>query len=135
MKAIALTLVLFLTGCASIKDDARLAVLADGATTLAGVSTGVAKEANPLLGKAAPGAIAASVALRLGAIELVDRAPEPARTNTLSLIDAITWGVVVNNLAVLAGSPAHALIGIAFGWWTWHRTEQQRVSTTVAHSH
>lgn len=112
-RAVILAAVL-LTGCATVKDDARLAVAADAATTLIGVSSGLVVEANPLI--TSPGALAASVAARLALIEYADE-------QYLPLINSVNWGVVGNNVAAIAGAlpPLAVAVGFVSGLLAYRR--------------
>lgn len=104
-----------LTGCASVRDDARLAVGADIGTTAVGLVSGVGREANPVLGGGSTTGLAVSAAIRLGLIEWADTLPEPERSQSLGFLSDITWGVVGNNVAVLLGMGAPALAGLVVG--------------------
>lgn len=118
---------LVLSGCASnLKTSADTAVIADLTTTGVGISTGIVAEANPLLGS--PAAIVASGVVRLVLINHIDKQPEPQRTNNLSGINAITWGIAASNLAILvsAANPVGAIVGLTTTIAIWRSTEDER---------
>lgn len=115
MRCFVALLFVLLTGCAAVKDEARLSVAADVGTTAVGIASGVAKEANPMLGGGSPAGLAVSAAIRLGMIEWADTLPEPQRSQSLGFFSDLTWGVVGNNVAVLLGLGAPALVGVAVG--------------------
>lgn len=132
----ALLLVLALSGCSHLRETAHLATAADGVTTAVGIAAGAAKEANPLINSV--GAGVALVGVRIAATEIANRQDEPTRTNALATTNAITWGVVANNIAVIASKWApwitsHFAIatGLGFGYLVWEATEETR--TLAAH--
>lgn len=116
-RLLILLCIVVLTGCAiPLRDAAHTAIAADAATTAIGISSGVAHEANPLLGS--PAAIVASIGLRIWLVEYVNKFPEPQRTEWLSKINGAWWGVVISNIMVLASAsnPISFAVGILSGW-------------------
>jgi hypothetical protein len=84
-------------------------------------------EANPLL--TSPAAIVASGLLRWALIHQIDKSPEPQRTQNLSTISAITWGVSASNFMIIAGAsnPAGLLIGAITGYAVYQSTADNRL--------
>lgn len=116
-----------LGGCASyLPQSAAVGIGADGAITAGAVLTGAASEGNPIVTSWPVGV--ASVLGRLALVAHYAQAEEPQRTQALSSINAITWGVVVNNLAAVLwhSNPASLTIGAVAGWLVWHSTEEER---------
>ena len=126
MKALAALLIALLAGCSSLRESAHTATAVDAATTAAGVGSGVAVEANPLIGS--PAAFAGLMLARVVGVEVADKLPEPARTETLAGLNSIWWGVGVSNVLVLiaASNPVSMIAGamVALGWW--NSTADQR---------
>lgn len=135
MKALVLALVLLLTGCANLRDSTHLATAVDGATTVIGVTSGVAVEANPLIGN--PATFAGILLARVVATEYVNTLPEPARTTYLSAMSSIWWGAGISNVMILllASNP----IGLAFGAMTglgwWASTAERREFAALCAEH
>ena len=98
---LACLLPLLLAACATTKDEARVAAVADSATTVVALSSG-AVERNPLAGSPAT-----LLVLKLGLVEV---APVSAHKP----LAAMWWGAAVNNLAVAAGAtnPLAVTLGI-----------------------
>lgn len=122
----AILLACLLSACGSLRSTAHQAIAADAATTVAGIASGAAVEANPLVSNWGTGV--ALVAVRVAAVEYTNTLDEPRRTNQLAGINAATWGVVANNLLAIAGaSPAVSIIaGIAAGFIVWDATSDER---------
>lgn len=108
-----------LAGCGSTRESAHQATVLDAATTVAGVGSGIAVEANPLIGS--PLAFAGVMATRVIGVELANQMDEPARTQTLTTLSSVWWGVGVSNLLVLLAAPTPvglaAGVMVAAGWW------------------
>jgi hypothetical protein len=124
----ALCMALATVGCASnLKQSAHTAIGADIATTGLGIVSGVAVEANPLLGS--PAAILASGAIRLPLVNEIDKLPEPYRTEALAQTNAITWGIAASNLGVIAlsSNPIGLLVGAIAGYSVWKNSELERM--------
>lgn len=123
---ILLAIVLSLIGCGSLHNTANQAIAADALTTSVGVISGAAVEANPLVNSWQTGALL--VGARIVAVEYINNMPEPARTDNLAGINAVTWGVVVNNLLAIGGAsnPVSITIGIATGFVVWDATSKER---------
>lgn len=126
MRLAALALLLLLTGCGTIRSTANQAIAADATTTVIGIASGAAVEANPLVSSWGVGA--ALVVARVGAVEYTNTLDEPKRTNTLSSINAVTWGVVVNNILAIAGAshPVSLAAGVLGGLIVWDATSDER---------
>lgn len=131
MKLLAVLILALLTGCTTLRETAHTAVAADALTTGAGLLIGAGTEVNPLITSIPMGL--ATVAVRVGAVEIANRQDEPTRTTALAGVNAVTWGVVANNLAVIASKWApwitsHLAIasGIGFGWLIWEATADKR---------
>jgi hypothetical protein len=129
MKVLALILaVLITTGCASnLKQSAQASVAADAATTVAGVASGVAAEANPLI--TSPAGLVATVALRLVIIDKINKLPEDERINALASFNSVTWGIAASNLAIiaLASNPIGLAVGLVTGLSVWESTKDERL--------
>ena len=128
MKALILALTIaLLTGCASVKQSSQTALAADVATTVAGVGSGLAAEANPLI--TSPATLLLSAGIRLYFINEIDKQPEPQRTKNLSVFNSMTWGIAASNLAViaLASNPAGLVAGLIAGVSVWNSTEDKRL--------
>jgi len=126
-----LLLLTLLTGCANLRQSANTAIAADAATTSIGIASGVASEGNPLI--TSPAGLAASVVLRLGLVEYANRMPEPGRTTNLSVLNAVTWGIVASNLGVMAlhSTPLGLVIGVGTGWQLWRSTADARAFAAI----
>ena len=125
--ALAIICAASLGGCASyLPQSAAVGIGADGAITAGAVLTGAASEGNPLVTNWPVGV--ASVLGRWALVAHYAQADEPERTQALSSINAITWGVVANNIAavLLHSNPASLTIGAVAGWLVWHSTEEER---------
>jgi hypothetical protein len=116
-----------LTGCANLKQSAQSSVAADAATTVVGVASGIAAEANPLI--AGPAGLIASVGLRLLVINEIDKLPEAERVKPLAQMSSLTWGIAASNLAVIAAgsNPVGLVIGLIAGYSVWKSTEDERL--------
>ena len=126
--ATALALLLALGGCASnLKQSAQASVAADAVTTVAGVASGLAVEANPLI--ASPAGLLASVALRLVVINEIDKLPETERVSALAKFNSFTWGIAASNLAIIAAAsnPVGLIVGGIVGLAVWKSTEDERL--------
>ncbi len=121
-----------LGGCASyLPQSAAVGIGADGAITAGAVLTGAASEGNPLVTSWPVGV--ASVLGRWALVAHYTHAEEPGRTQALSSINAITWGVVANNIAAVLwhSNPASLAIGAVAGWLVWSGTEEERLFASV----
>lgn len=126
MRLAVLALALILTGCGTLHSTANQAIAADATTTVIGVVSGAAVEANPVVSSWGVGA--AIVVARIGAAEYTNTLEEPTRTNTLAGINAVTWGVVVNNILAIAGAshPISLVAGAIGGLIVWDATSDER---------
>lgn len=126
VTAIALWLLVTLTGCANLKHSAQGAVAADATTTVIAVGTGIAAEANPLI--TGPVGLIASVGLRLLVIEEINKLPETERVGAMAQFNALTWGIAASNLAIIAAAsnPVGWLVGLLAGLAVWKSTEDER---------
>ena len=126
MKALLLSLVILLAGCANLRESTHLATAADATTTAIGVTSGLAVEANPLI--SSPAVFAGVMLTRIVATEYVNSLPEPGRTTYLSAMSSIWWGAGISNLLIimLASNPAGLAFGALAGLGIWQSTEQQR---------
>lgn len=122
-----------LTGCAttnlpndSLKTSAINSVAADLVTTGIGVSSGLAVEGNPLLQH--PALMVASGVVRYVMINEINKQDEPYRTNNLSTVSALTWGVALSNVAIIASAtnPVGFVVGAITGYVVWKSTEPER---------
>lgn len=121
-----------LCGCASyLPQSAAVGIGADGAITAGAVLTGAASEGNPIVTSWPVGV--ASVLGRWTLVAHYAQAEEPERTQALSSINAITWGVVANNIAAVLwhSNPASLTIGALTGWLVWNSTEEERLFAQV----
>lgn len=118
--------ILLLTGCGSLRNTAHQAIAADATTTSIGVLSGAATEANPLVNNWQTGV--GFVVLRFGAVEYINTLDEPRRTNSLASLNAVTWGVVTNNILAIAGAshPISIVVGGVAGWLVWDATSEER---------
>jgi hypothetical protein len=116
---------LLLPGCANLKNSAQLAVGADITTTVVGVSSGLT-ELNPLI--TSPAMLAATGVARVVGIHYADKQEEPKRTETLSAIASVTWGIAASNAAIIATSsnPVGFIAGFLVAYATWKNTEPRR---------
>ena len=126
MKALVLALAVLLSGCASLKDTTHAATALDATTTVIGVTSGLAVEANPLI--SSPAMFAGLMLTRVLATEYVNTLPEPQRTGWLAGMSSIWLGAGISNLLIilLASNPVGLVFGgmAGLGWWA--STEQQR---------
>ncbi len=127
MKAIAVVLLALLTGCTSLRESAHGAIGFDAATTAIGVGSGVAVEANPLIGS--PLAFAGLLVARVVGVEVVNGWDEPKRTETLSALNSVWWGIGISNLLVIvaASNPVGLAFGTLAGLGWWASTSDQRL--------
>lgn len=101
------------------------------ATTAAGVASGVAIEANPLIGS--PLAFAGLMAARVIGVEMADKLDEPQRTQTLAGLNSLWWGVGISNVLILisASNPVGLVAGAMAGLGWWASTADQRAFAEV----
>lgn len=127
MKALIAILLALLCGCTSLREGAHTATALDAATTIVGVGSGVAVEVNPLIG--GPVAFVAMMVGRVAAVEYVNTLAEPAKTEYLSAMNSVWWGIGVSNLIVLlaASNPVGMAAGAMFGLGWWQSTADQRL--------
>ena len=134
MKALLLSIVLLLTGCANLRESTHLATAVDGATTVIGVTSGVAVEANPLISN--PAIFAGMLLTRVVATEYVNTLPEPARTTYLSAMSSIWWGAGISNILIimLASNPVGFGFGVmaGLGWWASNADRREFAALCVA---
>lgn len=125
----ALVATLALSGCSNLQRSGEAAIAADALSTTAGIQAGIAVEGNllaaPFYGHG-PWPVLALTGARIAVVEYMAGKPEPARTQGLALTNAVTWGAVANNVAVMVGLHYAAAIGIAAGLAHWHSTSDQR---------
>ncbi len=131
MKPILLALLIALSGCGTVREQAHQATALDAATTAAGVSTGFAIEANPILGS--PSTMAGAFLLRVVSVEYANTLPEPGRTEVLTGWSSMWWGVGISNLLVLlaAPTPVGLVTGAMFAAGWWKSTEMERQFAAV----
>jgi len=131
MKAILLALLIALSGCGTVREQAHQATALDAATTAAGVASGAAIEANPLIGS--PAAFAGIMLARVIGVEVADGMDEPARTQTLAGLNSIWWGVGISNVLILitAANPVGLMAGAMAGLGWWVSTADQRAFAEV----
>lgn len=114
----------------NLEATANIGVATDLSTTAYGLVTGLASEANPVMAPVfashSPLAIGGLVALRFGTVYYNDKKPEPDRTNNLTMLNAVTWGTVTNNVFVLTGTPHGVLFGTLIGYLYWKQTQPMR---------
>jgi hypothetical protein len=126
LHLIALLAVAGFVGGARAQDDGKAAAeasAADCVTTALAFDLLQVVERNPL-GIGPAGACAAG----FGAVALVARMPEPARTGSLHALSAVKWGAAANNLAVLLGvtGPAAPALGAAVAIAVWAEGAPER---------
>ena len=116
-----------LSGCANLKQSAQSSVAADAATTVVGVASGIAVEANPLI--AGPAGLLVSVGARLLVLNEIEKLPEPDKTRALAQFNALTWGIAASNLAIIAAAsnPIGLIAGLVAGYSVWKSTEDERL--------
>lgn len=128
MRAAALILAIALatTGCTSLRESAHGATALDAASTIAGITSGAAIEANPLI--ASPAMFAGLMVARVVGVEMAEQLPEPARTRLLTGWSSIWWGAGISNVLVLiaASNPVGLAAGAMVGLGLWKSTEYQR---------
>lgn len=121
--------ILLLSGCANLQRSGEAAIAADAISTTAGIQAGIAIEGNllaaPFYGHG-PWPVLFLTGARIAVVEHLADQPEPGRTHGLALTNAVTWGAVANNIAVLAGLHYAAAIGIVAGLAHWRTTAEQR---------
>lgn len=130
-----LSLVLMLlSACGTTREQAHQATALDATTTAIGVGTGIATEANPLI--TTPTAFAAIMVARVIGVELANQMGEPVRTQTLTGLNSIWWGVGVSNLLILiaAPTPVGLAAGAMFGAAWWQRTADEREFAAICAS-
>jgi len=127
MKALAVVLLALLTGCSSLRESAHGATVLDAATTAVGVGTGVAVEANPLIGS--PMAFGAVLVARVVGVEVVNQWDEPQRTQALSGLNSLWWGVGISDVLIIlaASNPVGLAFGAMAGLGWWASTADQRL--------
>lgn len=122
MKALALAALVALgagCGCANLKDTTHIATGVDAGSTVIGVTSGLAVEANPLI--ANPAIFVGVMLARVLATEKINAMPEPQRTEYLSMMSSIWIGPGVGNFLYAIGATgpigiaAGAMVGL--GWW------------------
>ena len=124
-------LALVLSGCSSLRESAHGATALDAASTIVGVGSGAAVEANPLIGT--PAVFAGLMLARVIGVEMADQMPEPQRTRLLTGWSSIWWGAGVSNLLILvaAANPVGLAAGAMVGLGLWKSTEHQREFATL----
>jgi hypothetical protein len=119
MKYLALLLLIPSIAFADVKEQAIAGQAADAATTIIGISQGLA-ETNPL---GAP----AAILIKPFAFLAIDRLDEEDKVIGHSALSAAGWGATGNNLCVLVGGGIGCLfVGIASGIVAWNQTVQER---------
>lgn len=130
----ALLIAWLLAACGTPRETAHQATALDAATTAIGVGSGIATEVNPLIGS--PLAFAGVMAARVIGVELANQMDEPARTQTLTGLSSIWWGVGISNLLVLLAAPTGVGLAagalFAAGWW--QRTADERAFAEICAS-
>ena len=126
MKALLLSIAILLTGCANLRDTTHAATALDSTTTVIGVSSGLAVEANPLISN--PAIFAGLMLTRVLATEYVNTLPEPQRTEYLSGMSSVWLGAGISNLLIIlaASNPIGWAFGGMAGLGWWHSTAMQR---------
>lgn len=119
-------LLLALCGCANLKDTTHAATALDASTTVIGVSSGLAVEANPLI--SSPAIFVGLMLARVLATEHVNGLSEPQRTQYLSGMSSVWLGAGISNLMILllASNPVGLSFGALVGLGWWESTGQQR---------
>ena len=119
MKALCAVLLALLCGCSSLRDTTHATTALDASTTVIGVSSGLAVEANPLISN--PAIFAGLMLTRVAMTEYVNTLPEPQRTTYLSGMSSVWLGAGISNLMILmlASNPAGLVFGAmaGLGWW------------------
>ncbi len=123
---IPILLTLALCGCTSLRESAHGATALDAASTLAGITSGAAIEANPLI--ASPAMFAGLMVARVVGVEMAEQLPEPQRTRLLTGWSSIWWGAGISNVLILvaASNPVGLAAGAMVGLGLWKSTERQR---------
>lgn len=126
-RLLATVLLCLLCGCSSLRESAHGATAFDAATTAIGVGSGIAVEANPLIGS--PIAFAGVMLARVVGTEVVNGWDEPQRTQSLSVMNSVGWGIGISNLLVIvaASNPVGLAFGAMAGLGWWASTEKQRL--------
>jgi len=127
----AILLTIALSACTSLRESAHGATALDAATTAAGVASGVAVEANPLI--SSPATLGAILVARVIGVEVADKLDEPQRTQTLAGLNSVWWGVGVSNVLVLlaASNPVGLIAGAMAGLGWWASTGDQRAFAEI----
>ena len=120
-------LALALCGCTSLRESAHGATAFDATTTAIGVGSGIAVEANPLI--VSPLAFAGVMLARVVGVEVVNQWDEPQRTQSLSVLNSVWWGVGISNALIIlaASNPVGWAFGAMAGLGWWASTENQRL--------
>lgn len=130
MKHIALTLAaILLSGCASMtpRERAQAAIGADAATTAIGIGALGLVEANPL-GLAA-------IPLSLVMVEYCETLPEGERVSCLQTLEASRFAFATWNLCVVLAGPACAIPAAIVGWKVWSDGAAEREFSTLCATH
>ncbi len=130
MKHLALTLAaILLSGCASMttKERAQAAIGADAATTAIGIGALGLVEANPL-GLAA-------IPLSLVAVEYCETLPEVERVSCLHTVESSRWAFATWNLCLAALGPACAIPAAIVGWKVWSDGAAEREFSELCATH
>lgn len=127
LKVIILLLSITLSGCSNLHLKAHAATAMDAGSTTVGLLTQSAIEANPIV-RNSPRAFAFMIAGRIVGIEYVNKLNEPQRTNNLSLLNSIWWGVDANNLILLLthSGPLSVISGLLVGLSLWEYDREER---------
>jgi hypothetical protein len=131
MKSLCAVLLALLCGCSSLRESTHAATALDASTTVIGVTSGLAVEANPLVGS--PAVFVGLMLSRVLATEYVNSMAEPQRTTYLSAMSSFWWGAGVSNLAILllASNPAGLIAGAATGLALWARGADERLFAEI----
>lgn len=125
-------LITTLSGCASTTNGqwAQNAAIADGITTQIALSSGIAKEMNPLFNPS-PIGILTITAVKFGAAKWAEELQEPLRSQVNRGMSAIWGGAAINNVFVIMGAAASLPIvaGIAGGLFIWHESAKNPTAT------
>lgn len=116
-----------LTGCGSLHLKTQAATAVDVGSTSYGLITQMAVEANPIA-RVSPKAFAVIIPARIIGVEYVNTLDEPTRTNNLSMLNSVWWGVDANNLVYLmsGSSPLGIVLGTIVGFALWHYDSMER---------
>jgi len=124
-RLLLLICIVSLTGCAiPLREAAHTSTVADVTTTVIGISSGAAYEANPIA--SSPAAALVLIGARIWLVEYVNKMQEPQRTEWLSKINGVWWGVVISNVMVLASmsNPISLLTGVLGGWAVYENAKE-----------